>query len=1124
MYFPLIFKETFCLSLKYFVNFWASKILLPAAAGGNVEPTTCHREPSEASENTPKQKVVEREFSLSTIKDSESTFLFLKHLLTEFVALAQAFMLWCGHRKCAMDAMELFTFRRTENYDPDAGVGDESSGADLESAAGAVPGKKRQPNRGVDGPSQQRYVFYIEAMLYCGIKPLESPHLWLSNIRIPIGAPQLKAWWISYTVKCQRTLLIDSFIQHKATSFGGPLQVGQELVMPAGILLDGDTKIEIFRHKTGRDSKRKLLCFVVLHPGFYPDKKEIVFTKKKIDMLHKDCKNELTDADFKLTLMVEQANVNEESTTGLATHLDWAMQKSRTDESHRDGNRRITSSFVTAQAAMLQCFRNFGFKHTVLKGEYVLDGSSARCMMLIESGEVECVVTAVPHHTVERGEHRRKDTYHPCGIQIPDEDLVTIRANTTRVPVNMVFGRGCTIGFSNFVSSPESLHYRARTDVTVIVVSISADEKSFCSSLGDGKSEECIKLSGDGEEARRQGSLALRQDSISEPASLYKGVDVPEVESSPLQVLSTSPLQVSPQASPEAKMRASPLRIFSSGKGFLKLPASPGQRKAWLVRKRLNMVQTWWRVLIVDATTHTIINTIPHGLEETHLSNLNDGGQVPSITHEEMIHGESTVRKTLDISSISAVISHSDSSLAITLKFNSAQRPYQIEFLDKVQRDDFCAHLTKFLGAHSTLVYRKLPTEQNAIPTSVHSRDWRVGDVNEGTLAKMWQGVAINLSNTLERARTESIRISRLKALTDQASLMLFHGESEQLRLVCIKTFSLPSNEQMNLHAKCFLSSDEEAIRRKHPSITVGGKRLRVIVLSGHVVFDPAIYGQSISSGSFIFRLDQLYQVYDPSSPEEDNKADSASTFRMKVLLDGEQGSNNSLNLGAHEIVELTLAFKNAETGLDVRHALEGLCERAAALRIKQSERPLNNPLLEDLIKRLGFRHKLKQGQEFRDARVNDSLFIVEKGTVSLSCDKEVYKLVRQGASFGETNFAKGHPSAQFDAHAGTEAPITEVLSVCDDLCCTCSASPKLSVTYPSTHARACTQKKKTEKLGAVTHPAPLNPKPSHKIANTQVVELKRSVVLYALNTEEDFAPIFWFLMCKILDAYILEV
>jgi hypothetical protein len=57
-----------------------------------------------------------------------------------------------------------------------------------------------------------------------------------------------------------------------------------------------------------------------------------------------------------------------------------------------------------------------------------------------------------------------------------------------------------------------------------------------------------------------------------------------------------------------------------------------------------------------------------------------------------------------------------------------------------------------------------------------------------------------------------------------------------------------------------------------------------------------------------------------------------------------------------------------------------------------------------------------------------------------------------------------------------------------------------------------------------MTHPHPRNPKSSHKYAHTQVVELKHSVLLYALKTEGDFAPIFWFLMCKILDAFVLEV
>jgi hypothetical protein len=31
-----------------------------------------------------------------------------------------AFLLWSHHRRTALDALELFTFRRTQNYDPEA--------------------------------------------------------------------------------------------------------------------------------------------------------------------------------------------------------------------------------------------------------------------------------------------------------------------------------------------------------------------------------------------------------------------------------------------------------------------------------------------------------------------------------------------------------------------------------------------------------------------------------------------------------------------------------------------------------------------------------------------------------------------------------------------------------------------------------------------------------------------------------------------------------------------------------------------------------------------------------------------------------------------------------------------
>ena len=170
-----------------------------------------------------------------------------------------------------MDALELFTFRRTENYDPaggiDASIGEEVSWyKSTNTDAGAVTkvqvltdfgqdeeedeptggqkvtsifkNTKKKPNQGVDGPSQQRYVLYVEAMLYCGVDIFASRSTWLKSIRLrQYGEKKL---YLSYTVSCQRTLVFDPWSDTRQTAtYGGPGQDGQELDLPAGVILSG---------------------------------------------------------------------------------------------------------------------------------------------------------------------------------------------------------------------------------------------------------------------------------------------------------------------------------------------------------------------------------------------------------------------------------------------------------------------------------------------------------------------------------------------------------------------------------------------------------------------------------------------------------------------------------------------------------------------------------------------------------------------------------------------------------------------------------------------------------------------------------------------------------------------
>ena len=162
-----------------------------------------------------------------------------------------ALLLWGGHRKCAMDAMELFTFRRTQNYNPDQGIDDsgrDSSSSDLKDlkGKGILRRGKSQPNRGVDGPSQQRYVFYIEAMMYTGINPFQSDGLFLKALSLPSGNAQHKDWYVSYTVRCQRTLVLDSFSKGQTTALSKKNEASQ-MFLPCGVLLDGDTRIDFWR-------------------------------------------------------------------------------------------------------------------------------------------------------------------------------------------------------------------------------------------------------------------------------------------------------------------------------------------------------------------------------------------------------------------------------------------------------------------------------------------------------------------------------------------------------------------------------------------------------------------------------------------------------------------------------------------------------------------------------------------------------------------------------------------------------------------------------------------------------------------------------------------------------------
>jgi hypothetical protein len=318
-----------------------------------------------------------------------------------------ALMLWCGHRRCAMDAMELFTFRRTANYDPDKGFGDaRPDDADLIAgslhrklmwilSAGLEDKKNHMPNQGPEGPSQIRYVHYLEAMLYSGIDPLNFCKRFLSHISLPVCSSQLRdPWFLSFSVRCMRGVVYDSG-RHldKATIVGGDrASVGQVIKLLSNVVIFGDTRVDFFLHKSPEgvtDSNRKLAFFVCFNTAFYESESHLTFKKHKVDMLHKMTK---IDTDYQVTFNLDQVHSSPSSqspTENLYFH-----------QLYRQRNMLHESFF--------NIFLLYGERRSFAPGDIVLhERTDERVLMYVSSGAVQGVINEICD-----ANHQ----YHPMGL------------------------------------------------------------------------------------------------------------------------------------------------------------------------------------------------------------------------------------------------------------------------------------------------------------------------------------------------------------------------------------------------------------------------------------------------------------------------------------------------------------------------------------------------------------------------------------------------------------------------------------------------------------------------------------------------------------------------------------
>lgn len=326
-----------------------------------------------------------------------------------------AFLLWTGHRRTAMDALELFSFRRTQNWDASLGFN-----CDEDSEDDAKRGKR---NQGVDGPSQVRYVHYMEAVVNGQVDPYAMVPTYLSEIRLSVGPQQQYApWYCSVSIKCMRTVIFDSLDFGSLYSWTG--RTGEEFSVPVGLEVWGDVRIEIFRHKSlNPKSKRKLCFFCIFNTTFYAGKRRLVLKKNKVDMLHKDKQNKLTTADFNMTLYFELSE----------------------------------TTSVMQRAWFESVCAYIGKPSQYVKGEIVIgdEDFNSESFFICTRGALEGVI----HGDAQSGDH--KQDHHLHGLYVPEGR----EAKPKKIPCSTIQGRGTLVGSYRFFLGSSGIEYRARTDI-----------------------------------------------------------------------------------------------------------------------------------------------------------------------------------------------------------------------------------------------------------------------------------------------------------------------------------------------------------------------------------------------------------------------------------------------------------------------------------------------------------------------------------------------------------------------------------------------------------------------------------------------------------------------------------
>ena len=134
------------------------------------------------------------------------------------------------------------------------------------------------------------------------------------------------------------------------------------------------------------------------------------------------------------------------------------------------------------------------------------------------------------------------------------------------------------------------------------------------------------------------------------------------------------------------------------------------ERHAWIVKKRLDGLQTNWHVIEVDCAQHEMINKSIEQVERGGTcTSKNDIKTVnataadhvpPTLTESQMLDGCLTLTR-IRLDTIAEIVAgggdieEGPGGWMVEISFNTAQKPYELEFLTKAERDRFATVLAR---------------------------------------------------------------------------------------------------------------------------------------------------------------------------------------------------------------------------------------------------------------------------------------------------------------------------------------------------------------------------------------------------------------------------------------------